>query len=108
VRLLLLLLWQGGFGLRTASKVKANAALASTTAAAQAASTDSPAACRPDGGDERPLLLAMRQRVLDDAREACDWNAEARSKPSLRAREGASNTTSQRACQPCRPRPDVM
>ena len=81
VQQLRLPLRHGGFGLRDATSLVADAALVAGASKAQAAMKEGLDACKPFSGAVRPMLLQTWQRVFDDAAAECEWERSARDLP---------------------------
>ena len=64
----------GGFGLRKATAIEADAALLSGAAKAQAAMAEGPAACRPFEGASRAPLVEKWHGVFDDVGPGREWD----------------------------------
>jgi hypothetical protein len=82
VQQLKLPLRHGGFGLREATSLVADAALVAGASKAQAAMKDGLDACKPFSSAMRPEMQQTFQRVHDVVAEECKWGPDARDLPS--------------------------
>ena len=82
VQQLKLALRHGGFGLREATSLIADAALVAGASKAQGAMKEGPDVCKPFSGAMRRLLLQAWQRVFDAMADACEWEQSARDLPA--------------------------
>ena len=71
----------GGFGLRLASALEADAAILSAAAKGQAAVASGQASCQPLAGAARVPFLATWHRVYDAVAAECEWDPSARDLP---------------------------